>query len=168
MQTSPNISSSSAGHPRIPLRLALKSSGRSSLVDGAWWPQSADLESESADLVDGFPPDTGRVSRLLYSRPDWTGPGGLRRVRVSRGTVKIGSFPSDDTHLMVVRLQSGDRLRLAVIPWDCPRQKAEQILKRASDDGDDASAADLLGIAHPRQETVGEEVWDDDSGSHPL
>jgi hypothetical protein len=57
---------------------------------------------------------------LLFSRPDWddatTGGRGVRMVRAARGPVKVGSFPSDDTQLMILSLASGGRVKLGVIP----------------------------------------------------
>ncbi len=113
--------SSSPGSQRLPLRLHLADVGEvESPVAGAWWPQSRDLQDEAADLVDHFPADVGRVNRLLYSRPDWdaavVGRRGVHKIRAVRGPIKVGSFPSDDTHLMVLTMASGRRLKLAVIP----------------------------------------------------
>src|SRR5690349_425847 len=83
-----------------PLRLHLAPDSSDSLLDGAWWPHSHDLETELADLVDHFPPEVGRVSRVLFSRPDWqTHP---RHIQVERGMMKTGSFPSDDSHVVLL------------------------------------------------------------------
>jgi len=107
---------------RAALRLRLGESTPSSGVDGAWWPQSRDLQAESADLIDHFPESAGRINRLLFSRPDWDAPTvagrGVRRIHTGRGPVKAGSFPSDDTHLMILMMASGQRLKLTVIPSD--------------------------------------------------
>jgi hypothetical protein len=59
--------------PRQPLRLELSRSPDGSPIDGAWWPQTADIDIELADLVDHFPDHLGTVYRVLYSKPDWTG-----------------------------------------------------------------------------------------------
>ncbi len=56
---------------RAPLRLQLRDASASGQIDGAWWPQSRDLQIEAADLIDNFPAPAGRISRLLCSRPDW-------------------------------------------------------------------------------------------------
>lgn len=56
---------------RVPLRISLNPSSTRRL-DGAWWPQSRDLQVECADLIDNFPSNIGRPARLLFSRPDWT------------------------------------------------------------------------------------------------
>ena len=89
-------------------------------IGGVWWPQSRDLQLEASDLVDHFPDQVGHIDRLLFSRPDWDNPvvngRGVRRIRARRGPVKVGSFPSEDTHLMILLLSSGRRVSLRVIP----------------------------------------------------
>jgi hypothetical protein len=115
--TSPNPPTTVAP-PRTPLRLELDASSDSR--HGTWWPQSRDLQTEAADLVDNFPPHAGYIDRLLISRPDWddsaTEGRGVRRIQARRGPVKIGSFPGDDTHLTVLSMSTGERLNLEVIP----------------------------------------------------
>ena len=102
------------------LRLQLAERASPGAPDGAWWPRSRELRTEVRTLVDEFPTEVGRINRLLYSRPDWDDPlvdgRGVRKVRCERGYVKLGSFPSDDTHLMVLSMADGRRLRLQVIP----------------------------------------------------
>jgi hypothetical protein len=96
--------------------LAIDPSAKGSLV-GAWWPQSRDLDVEVADLVDNFP-GPRRIARLGFSRPDWsTHP---RSVNVARGRLKVGSFPKDDTHIIVLTLSDHTRVNVLVIPPDHP------------------------------------------------
>lgn len=132
---------------RVPLRLRLRDTASADLVGGAWWPQSRDLQVEAADLVDHLPVSAGYVDRLLFSRPDWDNPvvdgRGVRRIRASRGVVKVGSFPSDDTQLMVLALAGGRRLRLRVIPSDTDPAEADRLLQAiASADADVDPGAD--------------------------
>jgi hypothetical protein len=120
---------------RKPLRLRLTDTTTQGVADGAWWPQSRDLQTEAADLVDHFPPAAGRISRLLFSRPDWdnstVGDRGVRKIRAAGGPVKVGSFPHDDTHLMIATLANGQRLKLLVIPSTTGRTEGEQRLRLA-------------------------------------
>lgn len=112
MTTSPTSAAPPTTAPtgdRPPLRLELHAGAKGS-TDGTWWPRSRDLPTEAADLLDHFPESAGRINRLLFSRPDWdnaTEDGhSLHRVIARRGPVKIGSFPSDDTHLMILSMAS--------------------------------------------------------------
>jgi hypothetical protein len=132
------MTASPASHPdspprRTPLRIRLRDSATAAHIDGAWWPQSRDLQVEAADLIDHFPRLAGHVSRLLFSRPDWDNPvlngRGVRRIQTRRGQVKVGSFPADNTQLMVVILSTGRRLNLRVIPSATDPVEADRLLQ---------------------------------------
>ena len=115
MTTSPaHPTTAPAATDRLPLRLELRPQPSTEDLAGAWWPQSRDLLTEVADLVDHFPAAAGRISRVLYSPPDWDAP--HRRVPTARGDVKAGAFPRDDTHLMILSMADHSRLRLRVVP----------------------------------------------------
>lgn len=149
--------------PARGVRLSLGGRDHSGPVDGAWWPRSRDLVTEAVDLVEHFPPTAGRVRRLLFSRPDWDAPSGTGRshsIAAGGGTVRLGSFASDDTHLMVVTLDSGQRLRLLVVPHDTEPARAQVVLGRAADGDNVRSAGALLGLSGPDQSEIGAEVWD--------
>ena len=85
---------------RDPLRLTLAAQPMPGKLGGAWWPQSRDLAAELADLVDNLPEVRGRILRGLFSRPDWDLT--LRKIDIKRGVMKVGSFLSDNTHLMTL------------------------------------------------------------------
>lgn len=168
MMTSPTVSSSSQAPERVSLRLCLDNSFQSGPLDGAWWPQSRDLQSEAADLVDHFPDLIGRIERLLFSRPDWdavSGAPSMRRIHAARGTVKVGSFPSDDTHVMIVKMTSGQRIRLLVVPSDTEPGLASKVMQQAADDRSTESPSMLLGLSGPDQSHIGDGAWDDHAGS---
>lgn len=153
MTTSPG--SSVARHPaagRRPLRIRLDNGFRSDPLDGAWWPQSHDLQEEAADLVDHLPGLLGRVERLLFSRPDWDAVGGVRglhRIEAGCGSIRVGSFPAHDTHVMVVKMLSGERIRLLVVPSETEEGVAITTMEAAADDRNTETAAALLRVARP-------------------
>jgi uncharacterized protein DUF5994 len=135
MTTSPQAPVSQPSSPtseRAPLRLRLGDAADG--TNGAWWPQSRNLQLEAADLLDHFPHPAGYINRLLMSRPDWddssTDGRGVRRIQARRGPVKIGSFPQDDTKEMILAMSSGQRLRLTVIPSDTDPAEGERLLSR--------------------------------------
>jgi hypothetical protein len=161
-QPSPVADDPGSSTLRHPLRLQLFEPPRRAALDGGWWPQSRDIDIELADLVDRFPAAVGRVDRALYSRPDWdTQP---RNVRVARGTLKTGSFPRDDTHLMVLSMSTRARLNLLVVPPDHPMgQQARAI---AADPGNRLSAAEILASVSAKGDADdGENIWTDDGGN---
>ena len=131
--------------PPTQLRLSLLPRHGSESLDGAWWPHSRNLEVELADLIDHFPPDAGHVGRVLFSRPDWLS--SPRRVAIDRGFIKTGSFPNDDTHLVVLKLSSGVHLKLLVIPPDTPPETARAILHRTATPGEESPPSTLLATA---------------------
>lgn len=127
----PDTSTETGGGSQ-PLRLRLANRPGPGRPDGVWWPRSRDLAREVRDLVDHFPPDAGRIDRLLFSRPDWDAAvvdgRGVRSVRVGRGKVKTGSFPADDTRLVTLVLASRQRLELRVVQSATDQASAQALL----------------------------------------
>ena len=159
MQTSPTTPiSAPSSSGRVPLRLQLRDASSPGQVDGVWWPQSRNLQTEARDLVDNLPATAGHINRLLFSRPDWddamVGGRGARRVQTARGPVKVGSFPSDDTQLMILAMASGQRLRLAVVPSHTEPAKAQARM--------DAVEREVPSSDADR----GWAIWDDEAPSH--
>lgn len=140
------------------LRLRLSASRRTAGLDGAWWPRSRDLRREVAHLVDDFPAELGRVDRVLYSGPDWDDR--PRSVAVRRGRVKTGSFPGDDTHLVVLTMSTRDRLQLLVVPPG--HQRGQQTMTRAVDPASRATARQLLDSDGADEDSSSRDHWTDD------
>lgn len=137
------------------LRLA-KFPGRDRL-DGGWWPQSRDLAVELADLVDNFPADSGRVQRAVISPPDWDQP--PRKIAVAHGTVKVGSFPKDDTHVILLKTSATQILRILVVPPDLTESEAEEALLAASTSGNAHSATSLLETVTDHTDGTADDHW---------
>lgn len=159
---SPTLNDPGTFRPREPLRLRLSPSPGRAALDGGWWPQSRDLDFELADLVDHFPTELGRVERVLYSRPDWDAQ--PHSVRVARGRLKAGSFPRDDTHMILLRMSTRTDLRLLVVPPDHP--VGEQAMSVAADPSNRWSTAHILAAGEfdeGHAENV--EHWTDEGGS---
>jgi hypothetical protein len=132
-------------------------------LDGGWWPQSRDLPVELADLVDHFPVELGRIVRALVSPPDWEP--APRRIPVSGGFVKAGSFPRDDTHL--INLTTSDRrvLHVLVVPPGYTRDQGDEALLAAATRGNAHSATDLLEEVTDHPDVDPMDHWNDDGGS---
>jgi len=155
---------------RIPLRLRLSPGHSAGSLDGAWWPQSRDLELEFGDLVDHFPSEVGRIYRGVYSPPDWDP--SPRRVATARGYVKVGSFPRDDTHVMLLRLATRQELRVLVVPSNLESGRAAVIMREAIRGDSRRSALDILqskeSAVAAEQERDRDVIWhEDDSWWHP-
>lgn len=146
-RTRTNSATSRVAPKRAPdvVRLALAAAFYSGPLDGAWWPRSRDLQREARMLVDGFPAERGRVHRLLVSPPDWDRTGA--RVQARRGPIKVGMFPRDDTHVVVLTLHDGTRLRLLVVAAATPAAVARTLMEQASATGNRRDAATLLAVS---------------------
>ena len=159
MTTSPSTPSPTSDS-RVPLRMQLAEPPASGAISGVWWPQSRNLQIEAADLVDHFPDQVGRIDRLLFSRPDWDDPvvegRGVRRIQATRGPVKVGSFPSDDTHLMILVLAAGRRVSLRVIASATDPAEADRQLRVIGDGG---IAGATAGAARARSGTEEPRSW---------
>ena len=145
------------------LRLQLSAVPGAGPLDGAWWPRSRDLEAELADLVDHFPAEAGYISRAIFSRPDWkTSP---RKVMVGRGYLKTGSFPSDDTHVLLLKLSSGEQLKVFVVPPDTAADAARDLMATATASTNRRTGPELL--ARAREGGSGDSAghWNDDGGA---
>ncbi|GAA3673061.1 DUF5994 family protein [Nocardioides ginsengisoli] len=146
-----------------PLRLELAAVPGHGVLDGAWWPYSHDLDVELAALVDHFPPAAGRVSRVLFSRPDWaTAP---RRVPIARGFLKTGSFPRDDTHVVILKLSDRSQLTVLVIPPETATNTAHTLSTTATSTTNRRTGAQL--VERLRLDDSGDPGghWADDGGA---
>lgn len=157
--TSPTASDSPVcpqASPRQPLRLELSPSPGQSPLDGAWWPQTHDIDLELADLVDHFPVQMGTVYRAIYSKPDWTSR--PRTVATARRRIRTGSFPRDDTHLIVLSLSTRRSIRLLVVPPAHPA--AYRCMKWAAHPLNRLTGAQILAVP------VGSEVEERELTDH--
>ena len=129
-----------------PLRLQLAPEIGCGALDGAWWPYGRDLAIEVADLRKHFPSMLGRLSRVVYSAPDWA-LNRRRRIQADEEFVSIGSFPHDQAHLVVLRSVSprvSRVLRLLLVPPEWDERAARYAMRAAAVPGNTASGADLL------------------------
>lgn len=152
-----------AAGARLPLRLLMSSSVGRGAMDGAWWPQSRDLQIELADLVDHFPKEIGQIGHAVYSTPDWLP--APRRIKVARGFIKADSFPRDDTHLILLRTPGGEFLRVMVVPPASTPDVAHSAMKIAATPTNLDSAGAILVGAGQRETAVAAAGWDDDGGA---
>jgi hypothetical protein len=144
------------------LRLALSDSIGYGGLDGAWWPRSRNLETELADLVQRFPVSVGRIVRAVYSTPDWQP--APRRVRVGDGFVKVGSFPHDDNHRILLRLSNRQILHVMVVPPDSSPTLAVAVMTTATSPGNRDCAATILKDAQDAEAAENVARWSDDGG----
>jgi hypothetical protein len=150
---------------RVPLRLVLADPGHSLPLDGAWWPQSRQLVSELAELVDHFPADRGRIVRATMSPPDWDD--APTRVPTARGYIQVGYYTRDDTKVVVLRTSDRQEFVLLVIPSSMSQTQGEEALRGALTPDYAASPMALLAaVAESHPADVVEESDDDDESEY--
>ena len=154
--TAPN--STDATPDRQPLRLRMTELPRAHPLDGGWWPQSRDLTTELADLVDNFPDDMGRIVRATFSPPDWDDQ--PRRVPIARGYVQTGFAPQDDTHVMMLRTSERTELCLLVVPPGMSDKQGDEALEGAVTPGYATSPGAILDLV--RERIADDRVYDEE------
>jgi len=150
---------------RSPLRMRLRR-GDPGVLDRARWPQTRNLQVEMADLVDHFPAGVGRIDRAVFSPPDWLP--SPRRIKIARGFLKVGSFPRDDTHVVLLRLSTGETLKLLVVPTATSASQAARMMQAATSVGTRLTAQAILDLPHASGGSAGEvsaDHWNDDCGA---
>lgn len=126
---------------RLPLRLALSGDFSHGRLDGAWWPQSRNLETELTDLVTNFPAVLGRITCATCSRSDWER--APSEVRVGGEIVEVGQLQQDGTHMVILTLRSRN-LTLLLVPPETSEVQAGEAMRVASSPTNHASARDVL------------------------
>jgi hypothetical protein len=96
------------------------------LPDRSWWPENRTLSEQLGHLFALWPPEAGRIIRVLYSPPDWDDR--PAPVAVPGRRFKTGRLPQDDTHQLTLSLRGGPRRSITVIAPDTPTQNAEVLL----------------------------------------
>lgn len=159
----PNFLSDILSPSRDPLRLRMADRPGRNRVDGGWWPQGRDLAVELADLVDHFPARFGRIVRALVSPPDWDST--PRIVPVTGRYVKVGAFPRDDTHLILLKTSDRRTLYVLVVPPGFTDTQGDEALLASATAGNDHSAVEILQEVTEQPEIYPIDYWSDDGGS---
>jgi len=106
------------------LAFALRPVFIAGLADGAWW-RNRDLSDQPKHLFALWPEGAGRISRVLYSPPDWDDQ--PRSVDIPGRRVKTGFFSRGDTHQLTVSML--DRQRRPESSAEAAREVLEGITR---------------------------------------
>jgi hypothetical protein len=140
-------------------RLCLWPDGpRSTLLDGGWWPRSADPAAELPGLVLALDERHGRITRVMLGLVGWDasrprrlqvgGPAGSRVVR-------LGWFASMPTGLVTAISVRGERTDLVTVPPHASEQAAAAAMRQATQAGNrDHAPAILATITASADATV--------------
>ncbi|WP_280277008.1 DUF5994 family protein [Nocardia wallacei] len=115
---------------RTPRLLLRRNSTRAGDVDGAWWPWTANLTAELHDLIAALTPSLGPITGVGF---DWN--------RISRAQRHIDHDDGVHMHdpsagqpagIMRLTVAYGPQAVLLVIPFDTPRERAEDLMRQAA------------------------------------
>ncbi|MFB7103449.1 DUF5994 family protein [Streptomyces hydrogenans] len=129
---------------------------RQSLLDGAWWPRSRDVERELPSLLTALTEYLGPVTRVGLDASAWNAI--PTRLVVDGRVVHLDSFPVGDDTVLVTRGEN-DHFSLMVVPPDTPPEAAREAMARAVDADNATQAAEILlagppGSAGPPRESA--------------
>jgi hypothetical protein len=148
---------------RLPVRIRMAATSTRNHLDGAWWPRSRDGAVELAHLVDHLAPSSGRIIRALVCAGDWNAT--LRRIPVRDGHLKVGFFPRDDTHLIVLTTAERIMLCVLVVPPEFTQAQGREALLPSAIARRARSTSELLHEAVAHADTNPLNCWLDDGGS---
>jgi hypothetical protein len=147
---------------------------RQAVLDGGWWPRSADPVAELPGLVLALGERYGPVRRLLLNRNAWDSH--PRRFAIGGRVIRLGWFVSVDPALAVATTDRGDQLDLLVVPVHTPEATARTAMALAADPTNTMRAPDILAatFAMPASQPVvaagqgadARAAWDNEGGHY--
>jgi hypothetical protein len=156
--------------PRQTLRLRLKPKALTTgYVDGAWWPRSRDLSTESPALLAVLAVRLGDIERVTYNLTSWNQ--APRRFFAEGRVVRLEGFHSQHTDTVTVIGAGGrQRLTLLVVPPETTSANAHHILMTASHRGNVDSIQTLIALSQgtppvaPDASDAATKSWEVDGG----
>jgi hypothetical protein len=117
------------------------------LLDGGWWPRSADPAAELPGLILALDERHGRITRVMLGAADWNAPRprGLR-VDGPAGSrvVRLGWFATMPAGLLTAISASDQRTDLVTIPPHTSEQDAAAAMEQAAQAGNRDHAPAIL------------------------
>lgn len=138
---------------------------RRTLLDGGWWPRSADPVAELPGLIHAIDDRRGRVTRLMLgpagwdSQPRWLGGAGR--------AVPLDWFPGQPAGVLTA-FCNGDRVDLLVVPPGSAEADALGAMDLAAQAVNLIRVPDILATltsaAHPTETELELSVWESEGG----
>jgi len=142
--TEAEVLSETTVQPTGDLRLDMKPVGSTTgFVDGAWWPYSTELATEIPALLAAITGRLGSIERVSYNLAGWAS--ASRRVDAGGIRVRLDGFRTRPPDTIDVSGVNDHRVTLLVIPPTTDQAAAQDIMRRASTDGNTDSTDTLLG-----------------------
>jgi Family of unknown function (DUF5994) len=128
-----HTATSPAAAPRPRLRLQPGLRGRT-LLDGGWWPRSADPAAELPGLILALDQRHGRITHVMLGRAGWDA-SRPRRLRVDgpagSRTVRLGWYQTMPAGLLTATARAG-RTDLLTVPPDTSEPAARAAMDQAA------------------------------------
>jgi Family of unknown function (DUF5994) len=139
--------------PHATLRLRLQPDGPAyTLLDGGWWPRSADPAAELPGLILALDERHGPVSRIMLGMAGWDS-SRPRRLRIDgpagRRVVRLGWFATMPAGLLTATSARGQRTDLLTVPPDTSEQAAQAAMEQAAQAGNRSRTPALLAAITP-------------------
>jgi hypothetical protein len=175
VDSGPGVMSCNAGRETVPaspapsaprLRLGEPLS-RGTLLDGGWWPRSADPAAELPGLIAAIEDRRGRVTRLMLGPAGWDSQ--PRRLAAAGRVIKVGWFTGQPAGLLTAFCGSSSRVDLLVVPPGTAEADALAAMDLAAQAANRIHAPDILaavaGHPGPAADTEpGLAVWESEGG----
>jgi Family of unknown function (DUF5994) len=137
--------------PPSALRLRLQPDRSAyTLLDGGWWPRSADPAAELPGLIlalDERHGPSNPITRIMLGMAGWNS-SWPRRLRVEDPSgprvLRLGWFDNMPTGLLTATYRNGQRTDLLTIPPDSSEQDAQAAMEQAAQVGNRRHAPALL------------------------
>jgi uncharacterized protein DUF5994 len=140
-----------AAPPARPRLLLRPDQSGATLLDGGWWPWSADPAAELPGLILALDERHGHITRIMVGTAGWDA-SRPRRLRVDgpagSRVVRIGWFATMPAGLLTAISGSGQRTDVVTIPPDTSEQDARAAMAHAADAGNRDHAPAVLAALH--------------------
>jgi len=181
------ISPSPPSTPRMYLQPTRPPGGGRTLLDGGWWPRSADPVAELPGLILALDDRHGPITRVMLGKADWNSHPYRLRIddpgsdRADRGgaagrVVRLGWFDSMPSGLLTALCADGRRVDLVTVPARAHHAAASATMELAAEPRNHIHSPDLLAaldrttnpVVRPDADTAPEDTWESEGGRlHP-
>ncbi|GAA0711616.1 hypothetical protein GCM10010199_09190 [Dactylosporangium roseum] len=136
------------------------------MLDGGWWPRSADALAELPGLVLTLAARFGPIRRLMLNSDSWDGH--FRRLAVGDRVVRAGWFATVDAAVVIATTEQGMQIDLLVVPPGTGAAAAEAAMATAADPANRLRAPAILAERPAVDGRPGagdsQSVWDNEGG----
>jgi hypothetical protein len=157
------ISNSAPSEPRLRLDPTLS---RHTLLDGGWWPRSADPVAELPGLILALDARRGPVARVMLGAAGWDSR--PRRLGVAGRVVRLAWFSTQPVGLLTAICADGDRVDLLVVPPGTDAALAQAAMAAAAQATNTTHAPDIIAAVTARRAaeaaTAPETSWESEGG----